>query len=394
MRKHRIAIVGAGTGGLSVMRNLHRRRKDLQITLIEPNADHYYQPLWTLVGAGVFPLSKSRRRLRDFIPADVQWIQDRVQNFFPEENFLTLSRGERVEYDYLVVAAGLQIDWHKIEGLLQTLGKNGVCSNYSKDTVEYTWQCMSSFKGGRAVFTFPNTPIKCAGAPQKVMYLAEETFRKNGVRPKTEVEFISAGAAIFGVAKYRAALEKIVQRRQIHTQFKMNLVKIDGANRIATFQNVDSGEFHQEKFDMIHVTPPMSAPDFVKSSPLANEAGWVEVDKFTTRHVRYSNVFSLGDVSSLPNSKTGAAIRRQGPVLVSHLLATIDGKSSALTYNGYASCPLVTGRGKCILAEFDYDGNPDETFPFDQGKERRSMYWLKKYLIPFMYWRAMMRGYF
>ena len=392
--KKRVLIVGGGTAGLSVMRNLHRKRTDLELTIIEPSEKHYYQPLWTLVSGGIFPFSRSERNFADFVPSDVNWIKDTVNTFEPEQNQVTLSNGKTIDYDFMVVAPGIQIDWSKIEGLTETLGKNGVCSNYSKEHVPYSWETMKYLKNGRALFTFPSTPIKCAGAPQKVMYLAEETFRLNGVRNEIEVKFVSAGQAIFGVQKYRDALEKIIDERKINTLFRNDLIKVDGPSQTAYFKNLDSGEVTEEKFDMLHVSPPMSAPDFIKKSPLANEAGWVDVDKFTTKHNKYPNVFSLGDASSLPNSKTGAAVRKQGPVLGEHLLAAIDGNQGHGKYNGYASCPLVTGRSTCILAEFDYDGQPDETFPFDQGKERLSMLILKKHIIPFMYWNAMMRGYF
>lgn len=394
MSKKKVVIVGGGTAGLSVMRNLHRKRNDLSFTIIEPSEKHYYQPLWTLVGGGVFPLSKSERNFKDFIPQNVEWIKDFVSEFEPAHNLLKTKSGKTVEYDYLVVAPGIQIDWKKIEGLQETLGKNGVCSNYSKDHVEYTWKTMQAVKTGKAIFTFPSTPIKCAGAPQKIMYLAEESFRKNGVRNSVTVEFISAGKAIFGVKKYKDALEKILKKRNIQTQFQYDLFKVDGDSKKAYFKSTENGEILEESFEMLHVSPPMSAPDFIKNSPLANEAGWVDVDKYTTRHNKFENVYSIGDASSLPNSKTGAAVRKQGPVLVSHLLANIDGKTSNEKYNGYASCPLVTSRSSCILAEFYYEGEPDETFPFDQAKERYSMYLLKKHFIPFMYWKAMMKGYF
>lgn len=392
--KKRVVIVGGGTGGLSVMRNLRRKRKDLKLTIIEPSEKHYYQPLWTLVGGGIFPFSKSERNFKNYVPDDVVWIKDFVEKFFPDQNYLTTQSGKKIEYDFLVVAPGIQIDWTKIEGLADTIGKNGVCSNYSKDHVEYTWHTMRSVENGKAIFTFPSTPIKCAGAPQKVMYLAEETFRNTGVRNNVEVKFVSAGQAIFGVQKYRDALEKILKKKNIKTAFKYNLVKVDGPSQTAYFKNIESGDVLEENFKMLHVTPPMSSPDFIKNSPLANEAGWVDVNKYTTQHNKYLNIFSLGDASSLPNSKTGAAIRKQGPVLVNQLLSVIDGKIGSEKYNGYASCPLVTSRSSCILAEFDYDGKPYETFPFDQAKERYSMYLLKKWLIPFMYWNAMMRGYF
>lgn len=393
MQKH-LVVVGGGTGGLSVMRNIHRKRKDIKITIIEPSEKHYYQPLWTLVGGGILPFSASERNFGDFVPKNVEWVKDFVAEFMPDQNQLKTKSGKVINYDHLVVAPGIQIDWEKVEGLTATLGKNGVCSNYSKDHVNYTWDVMKNVNSGRALFTFPSTPIKCAGAPQKVMYLAEETFRDNKVRDMVEVRFVSAGKAIFGVQKYREALEVVLKNKDIKTQFSHDLVKVDGPHQVAYFKNMETGQIVEEKFDMLHVTPPMSAPDFIKKSPLANEAGWVDVNKDTTQHNKYKNVFSLGDGSSLPTSRTGAAIRKQGPVLVDHLLATIDGKTATSKYNGYASCPLVTSRSTTILAEFDYDGKPDETFPFNQAKERYSMYLLKRFFIPFMYWHAMMKGYF
>lgn len=388
----KVVIVGAGTAGLSLLNYIHSKRKDVALTIIEPSTSHYYQPLWTLVGAGVTSLEDSRRDTEDFIPKGVAWLKQRVVSFEPDDNQITLDDGAKIGYDYLIVAPGIQVDWDRIEGLSSALGNGGVCSNYSKDTVEYTWQSIKEFKGGNALFTYPDTPIKCAGAPQKIMYLAEETFRSNNLKDKTTISFVSAGAAIFGVKKYKEALEEVIKDRSIETCYGQNLVKVDGETKIAYFKDSASGEVIEKPFDMIHVTPPMSAPNFVKSSPLANDAGWLDLDKHSLRHNRYSNIFGLGDAGSTPNSKTGAAIRSQAPVVGDNLFAALDGRTLQGAYNGYASCPLVTSRSSCILAEFDYDGTPKETFPFNQAKERYSMYVLKRHVIPFMYWNAMMSG--
>ena len=387
-----VVVVGGGTAGLSVAARLRNAEHPPSVAIIEPSKTHYYQPIWTLVGAGVFDKEISARPEEDYIPPGATWIQDKVKGFDADNKAVQLEKGEPVTYDQLVIAAGIQIDWDKVDGCTGTLGKNGVTSNYAYDTVEYTWECIRNTKSGRALFTYPNTPIKCAGAPQKIMYLAEHHFRRTGVRKEVDVKYLCAGPAIFGIAKYRAALEKIIAARDIKTAFKHNLVAVDGSKKIATFQNVDTGDHVAEKFDMIHVVPPMSAPDFIKRSPFANEAGWVEVDKHTTQHVRYPDVFSLGDCSSLPTSKTGAAIRKEAPVTVENLLAHRAQRPLTAKYDGYASCPLVTGYGTVILAEFDYDGNPAETFGFDQAKERYSMYALKAYGLPPMYWNAMLQG--
>ena len=389
---HHIVIIGGGTGGLTVAAHLRNRDAPPDVTVIEPSAKHYYQPIWTLVGGGVFPKEVSQREEKDFIPPGVRWLQDSVAAFEPDQNKVRLSSGEDITYDFLVVAAGIQIDWKKIPGLAESIGRQGICSNYSYDTVGYTWECIRTFRGGNAVFTQPNTPIKCGGAPQKIMYLAEDHFRRSGIRDKAHVMFYPAQDKMFAVAKYNATLSGIVNDRNIDVHFKRNLVELRPDTKEAVFARLDGEGSEVVSYDMIHVTPPMSSPDFIKTSPLANAGGWVDVDKDTLQHSRYANVFSLGDCSSLPTSKTGAAIRKQAPVLVENLLATRAGQAFTSTYDGYTSCPLVTGYGKLVLAEFDYDGQPQESFPFDQGQERYSMYALKAYGLPEMYWHGMLRG--
>lgn len=394
MKKHQIVIVGGGTGGISTAAHIIKDNPDKEwdIAIIDPSEKHYYQPLWTLVGAGIFPKEASERNEADYIPPGCTWIKEAVASFEPKDNKLTLKNGEEVGYDYLVVAAGIQIDWNKIKGLEETLGKNGVCSNYRFDLVDSTWENLRNLNKGRAIFTQPPMPIKCAGAPQKILYLAEDYLRKKGVRDNVELNFCLAGPRIFGVAKYRDALEKVLERKKLTPHYQHNLIEVDGKNKVATFENLANGEKVTMEYDMLHVVPPMSSPDFIKQSPLANEAGWVDVDKYTCQHTKFHNVFSLGDCSSLPTSRTGAAIRKQVPVLVKNLVSQINGQELKGKYDGYASCPLVTGYGTCMLAEFDYDGNPAESFPFDQAQERFSMYMLKAYGLPKLYWHGMLKG--
>lgn len=393
-KKHQIVIIGAGTGGLSVASRLLKEHPEhnLDIAIVDPSEKHYYQPLWTIVGAGVFPKEESERNQEDFIPHEATWIKEEVDSFAPENNQVKLASGTVLEYEYLVVAAGIQINWGAIKGLKESLGKNGVCSNYSYATVDKTWEYLQSTKSGRAIFTQPAMPIKCAGAPQKILYLAEDYFAKNHLKGKVDIEFCMAGPRIFGVPKYRAALEKVLKRKDLQPRYNHNLIEIKGDQKIAVFEHTETKETIELDYEMIHVVPPMSSPDFIAKSSLAAESSYVEVDKYTTQHTRFSNVFSLGDCSSLPTSRTGAAIRKQSPVLVQNLISLIDHKPLKAKYDGYASCPLVTGYGTCILAEFDYDGNPAESFPFDQAQERFSMYMLKAYALPRLYWHGMLKG--
>jgi sulfide:quinone oxidoreductase len=393
-RRHEVLILGGGTGGISVAARLKRRLHDLDVAIVEPSETHDYQPFWTLVGAGVVPKEASRRRERDLIPAGVSWIRDRVTAFDPEANAVRLSSGETITYGFLVVAIGLQLDWSAIEGLEGNLGRDGIVSNYAYDECERTWEAVRAFRGGDAVFTMPPPPIKCAGAPQKIMYLADDHFRRSGVRDRTRVHYYAGTPGIFSVKEFAKTLNEVIARKAIETHYRHSLIAIRADKREAVFKNLDTNEEVVQHYDLLHVTPPQSAPDVVKTSPLANAAGWVDVDKHTLRHAKYPNVFSLGDVSSLPTSKTGAAIRKEAPVLVANLLAVRDGKGEAAfeRYDGYASCPLTTGYGKLVLAEFDYDLKPQPSFPFDTTKERWSMYQLKRWLLPELYWRGMLKG--
>ncbi len=394
MSHHQVLIVGGGSAGISVAAMLRNLPEPLGVTIIEPKKVHYYQPLWTLVGGGVFPKEESVRDQADYIPHGAEWIQDKVASFDPDNNKVTMEDGSEHTYEILVVAAGLQLDWHKIKGLKGNLGKNGLCSNYTYETVESTWETLRNFKGGNAIFSYPNTPIKCAGAPQKIMYLTEHHLRRTGKRGASKVIYASATASIFGVEKYKKSLEKIVAERDIDTHYGVNLVEVRPESKEAVWEDMSGGDPLVLKYDMLHVVPPMSAPDFIKNSPLSDGTalGYVDIDKHSMQHVRYPNVFALGDSGNSPNSKTAAAVRKQAPVVVDNIVAHLQQRQLTGSYDGYASCPLVTGYGRLLMAEFIYGGIPKETLPYDQSKERYSLYALKAYGLPRMYWHGMLRG--
>jgi sulfide:quinone oxidoreductase len=391
-QKHKVVIVGGGNAGISVAARLARAGTE-DVAIIEPSETHYYQPLWTLVGGGVVDKSRSARPQASVIPKGVKWIKDRAAELDPENNRVVLESGDEVTYDFLVVACGIELDWDAVKGLAGAVGKNDVCSNYSYDTVDYTWKTIENFKGGTALFTMPPPPIKCAGAPQKIAYLADDAFRKNGVRDKSEVIYAAGTPGIFAVPEYAKTLNGVIARKGIDARFQHVLTELRPEAHEAVFE--DRANDNAEvviKYDMIHVTPPQRAPRVVRESPLADDAGWLSVDKRTLRSDKYENVFAIGDASSLPTSKTGAAIRKQAPVMVANLLAAIDKRGPSADYDGYTACPLVTGYGKLVMAEFDYELNLAPTFPIDQTKERWSMYQVKKRVLPKLYWDRILTG--
>lgn len=395
-KRFNVLIVGGGTAGITVASSLVRRQgnRALSIAVIEPAEAHYYQPAFTLVGAGVCNLEKTRRGEGRIMPEGVHWIRDKATGFDPENNNVALSGGETVGYDYLIVCPGLSLDWEKIDGAEQALGSNGVCSNYDPRHVQYSWQCLSGLKAGdKVLFTQAPLPFKCPGAPQKMAYLSADYLKKKGI--DCELHFLTHAPGMFAVPLFAKELVKVAARHKIHVHFEHNLVAIDGESRKATFEVVggeNAGSTLEMEFDMLHATPPQSPPAEIQNSLLANEAGFVDLDQGTMRHTRYGNVFGLGDSGSTPNSKTAAAVRKQSPVVVKNLLQVMDGGSPNDTYDGYASCPLTTAYGKVLMAEFCYGGKVTPTFPLDPRKERWSYWWIKATGLPFFYWHYMLKG--
>ncbi|APH56682.1 Sulfide-quinone reductase [Granulibacter bethesdensis] len=388
-----VVIVGGGAAGISVAASLLKRQKNLSVVIIDGATEHYYQPGWTMVGAGVFSADFTRRSEASVIPAGAQWLRSFVRSFSPASNEVVLVDGMVVEYSVLIVAAGIKLDWDAIPGLRETLGKNGVTSNYRYDLAPYTYCLAKELRGGRALFTQPPMPIKCAGAPQKAMYLSCDIWQSAGVLRNINVQFHNAGGVLFGVAAYVPALMKYVERYGISLQFGSKLVAVDGPARTATFEK--DGERIEQSFDMLHVVPPQVAPDVIAHSELAGKDGFVEVDPATMRHVRFSNIYALGDVAGTSNAKTAAAARKQAPVVAGNVLATLHDKEPDYVYDGYGSCPLTVERGRIVLAEFGYGGKLLPTFPkwlLDGLRPTRTAWILKARVLPSLYWNGMLKG--
>ena len=392
-----IVIVGGGAAGIATAASILRRNRDVRLAIVEPSEDHYYQPGWTMVGAGVFDAPFTHRREATLIPRGAEWIKVAVARFEPDANRVELADGRRIAYRVLVVCPGIKLDWDAIPGLAATLGRNRVTSNYRYDLAPYTNRLVRQFQGGTAIFSQPPMPIKCAGAPQKAMYLSCHRWEKAGILDAVDVQFHTAGAALFGVEAYIPALMDYVERYDIDLNFASQLVAIDGPARIATFEQRrgDDVTLVERHFDMIHVVPPQVAPDFIRSSPLAAPSGFVAVDEATLRHPAYPNIFSLGDACAAPNAKTAAAARKQAPVVAVNALAALAGKPPTADYDGYGSCPLTVESGKIVLAEFGYGGELLPSFPswlIDGTRPSRLSWLLKDTILPPVYWHGMLKG--
>lgn len=395
---HDIVIVGGGAAGVAVAASLLRRKRDLDIAVIEPADTHYYQPGWTMVGGGIFQKEQTAKAMASVLPRRVTWIKAAVAGFQPEANCVVIEGCRTIRYQQLVVCPGIKLNWHGVEGLSATLGKNGVTSNYRYDLAPYTWELVRGLRSGRALFTQPAMPIKCAGAPQKAMYLSADHWLRTGRLKDIDVAFYNTGAVLFGVADYVPALMEYVKRYDATLNFNHTLTALDGPARKAWFKKTapdGTSQTVEASFDMIHVCPPQLAPDFVRASPLADAGGWIDVDPATLRHKKYPNIFGLGDAASTPNAKTAAAARKQAPVVAENILFDKGMSPAQCAYDGYGSCPLTVERGKIVLAEFCYGGKLSPSFPsyiIDGKRPSRTAWVLKERVLPPIYWKAMLKG--
>ena len=440
--KHQVVVIGGGTGGIMVAAQLLRAKKGLDVAIIEPSETHAYQPAFTLVGAGLMKKSATLRPEKRQIPKKATWIKEYVDDIDPDAMEVILKNGDKIGYEYLIVAPGIQMNLDGIEGLRESLGKNGVCSNYVDP--DYTWEVLQGLKSGVALFTQPVGPIKCPGAPQKIMYLAADYFNRQG-RKDIHVGFATPGTVIFGTQPFRDELKRYLHKYDISQRYGYKLVKIDGEKKEAHYvrlplpdgrtdyiqndernaagcigyvweegqqyvvkeenNHIDElrkGTHFVFKYDMLHLAPPQSAPDWFQKTKLANQEGvdkgWMGVDAHTLQSRYYQNVFGVGDVTDAPTARTGAAIRKQAPTIVENLLKIMDGNAADYEgYDGYSSCPLVVAHNRMLLAEFKYDGvrssDPLLSKFLDTGKASYAMWIMKRYGLPFLYWNAMLKGY-
>jgi sulfide:quinone oxidoreductase len=399
----RIVIAGSGLGGLAVASRLSRLLDGARITIVDGKEEHNYQPGYTLVATGVWPVDKIRDRNADLQPAGVEWVKDMVASFDPASNSLTTKGGQKIDYDFLVVATGLHLDYAQIEGMdVGAIGSNGLTSVYaSPQAAQATWTAMDAFraKGGHAVMTLPSGPLKCAGAPLKMTFMVVDRLRQAGTLAQSKVDFHTGlpDGTVFGV---KPVNDNVIARWDalgVQRHHLSKLVAVDIGARKASFASPE-GERTVVDYDFLHVVPPMRAPDAVKASDLAWKegpmagGGWLEVDKGTLQHRRYKNVFGIGDINGTPRGKTAATVKKSAPVVAHNLTALVAGQAPAEQFDGYTSCPLIVREGSAMLIEFDYDGKLTPSLPMIEPLQESYMAWLMKYRMLKPAYMAVLKG--
>lgn len=398
--KAHIVILGAGAAGTSAANRLASRLDGAKITIIDERKRHLYQPGFTLIAGGLKPANYSVSSTEQWLPSVVDWISESATEIDPESKKIKTSGGKTVQYDYLITATGLSLDWAAIEGFtLDLVGKNGIGALYAgPEYAAKTWMEMSRFTdtGGTGLFLRPATEMKCAGAPLKYTFITDDYARKKGTRSKSAFIYAANNKTLFGVPIVNEKVRMLFDDRGFDTRYNHVLKAIDPGSKVATFQTPEGEK--EIRFDFTNIIPPMRAPDVIRNSPLPwadkwKDQGWVEVDKYTLRHPRFPEIFAIGDVAGVPKGKTAASVKWQVPVAVDHLVASISGKQSALSYNGYTSCPLITRIGNAMLIEFDYKNNLTPSFPgIIAPLEELWVSWLMKEIALKPTYNAMLRG--
>lgn len=386
----RIVIAGSGLGGLAIANRLSRELDGAKITIIDRKEIHNYQPGYTLVATGIWPVGKVSDRNADLVPAGVEWVREMVAEFDPEANAVVTDSGKRIEYDYLVVATGLHLDFAQIEGMdVAAIGTNGLgCVYPSPEAAQATWMAMDRFRqqGGHALMTLPATPLKCAGAPLKMTFMIADRLKQAGTRAASKIDFHSALGNIFSVPRINEEVLRRWAELDIPVTFNSKLVAVDIGSRRATVTSPE-GERTEIDYDFIHVVPPMRAPDSVKNSPLSWKeggfaaGGWLEVDPKTLRHRRFPNVFGIGDINGTAKGKTAATVKKSAPLVAQHLIEVIAGREPSLVFDGYTSCPLLLREGSALLIEFDYENNLTPSLPMIDPLQDSYFAWVMKYRL-------------
>ena len=408
--KARIVIIGAGAAGTALVNHLVQRLDGAQITILDARAEHLYQPGLSLVAAGLKPAAYTLSKTTDWLPSGITLVTENAAAIDPLTKTVATTGGQSLSYDFLVVAPGLVLDHAAIEGFsLDLVGQNGVGALYAgPQYAAKTWQAASEFteKGGVGLFTRPATEMKCAGAPIKHTFLIEDIASRGGAAGKYEMHYAAPQQALFSVPIVHEKLRMLFGARGIAAHYGHTLKSIDPGAKRATFvetrvdaaTKVETRTDVEMPYDYLHVIPPQRAPDVIRQSGLSwadkwTDQGWVEVDMKSLRHLRYPEIFALGDVAGVPKGKTAASVKWMVPVVEDHLVAAIEGREGTAVYDGYTSCPMITRVGRAMLVEFDYHNNLVPSFPgVIAPLEELWISWLMKEVALKATYNAMLRG--
>ncbi len=386
-----VLIVGAGNAGIALAARLRNSGVE-DITIIEPKVTHHFRPLLSYVGAGLSSTKELSRRQASVMPAGVRWVQDAAAAIDTERRSVTLASGSILTYRDVVLTPGSEPDWDALPGSAQAMLSPSASTNYVVDLAPKTWELIKALRKGHAVFTLPDGPAPCPGAGQKILYMACDYWRSQGVLDDIEVTLVTPDADISANRHIASRLHVWAARYGIRVLAASRVDQVDPTAQ--TLRVTGPGGTETVTYDFWHLTPTHKAQPWIAAAGLSSRetAGYVDVDPLTLRHRRIPSVWACGDTAETGASRSGGGLREQTEVLAKNLLASREGAELAEKYSGYSVCPYTVSRSQVLFFEFDRQRDLKPSFPLMWRRASRLLFVGDRRVLPQIYWHQILKG--
>ncbi|MBW2327854.1 MAG: NAD(P)/FAD-dependent oxidoreductase [Deltaproteobacteria bacterium] len=392
MRK--ILILGSGAGGTIVANMLRKElvESEWEITVIDRKEEHYYQAGYLFVPFGVYSENDVVKPKKEFIPKGVEFVLDNVVKINTDERRVETEKGDRYDYDWLVIATGCDIAPEEIDGMMDGWGKD-IFDFYTLGGSLELFKKLKYFDSGKVVLNIAEFPYKCPIAPLEFVFMADWFFIVNGVRDKVDIEFVTPMDNVFTKPVAAKILAEFAAKKNIKVTPYFDLAQVN-----ANEKTIESGKGDKVGYDLLVAIPPNVGDKALIDSGISDAVGFVPTDNHTLKAEKFDRVFVVGDTTNVPTSKAGSVAHYQAYTLVENLIREIDGHKAKPTFDGHATCFLASGFEKAILLDFNYNVEPlpgkfpfPGMGPFSLLQESLNNYW-GKMMFRWVYWNLMMKG--
>ena len=391
----KLVILGGGTAGTMMVNKLApvMERYDLQITLIDQEETHYYQPGFLFIPFGIYTEEDVIKPKRDYFPSGVEIIMTPAEEIKADESKIKLKDGKLIGYDYLIIATGSRIAPEEIEGMKNGGWRQNIFDFYTPDGAVALTRFLKYWEGGKMVVNIAEMPIKCPVAPLEFVFLADWWFTEQGIRDKVDIEFVTPLPGAFTKPIASKFLGQFLEKKNINLTSEFSIGSVDSANN-----KIISWDEKSVDYDLLVTIPTNMGAPIIEDSGLGDDLNFIPTDKGTLQSKNYENIFVLGDATDLPSSKAGSVAHFQADVLYNNFLRTLDNRSLEEKFDGHANCFIESGFGKGILIDFNYDIEPlpgkfplPGVGPFSLLEETRMNHW-GKMTFRWVYWNLLLRG--